>query len=99
VFVSAEVIALLGVGVTQLLAFFSGLAWIHARMDKRFDVVDRQFDAVDRQFDAVDRRFDAVFKRFEAVDRRFAELERELTEVKIAVARMEGPQPRFVTGR
>jgi hypothetical protein len=85
VFVSAEVIALLGVGVTQLLAFFSGLAWIHARMDKRFDVVDRQFDA--------------VFKRFEAVDRRFAELERELTEVKIAVARMEGPQPRFVTGR
>jgi hypothetical protein len=85
VFVSAEVIALLGVGVTQLLAFFSGLAWIHARMDKRFDVVDR--------------RFDAVFKRFEAVDRRFAELERELTEVKIAVARMEGPQPRFVTGR
>lgn len=84
-FVSAEVIALLGVGVTQLLAFFSGLAWIHARMDKRFDVVDGRFDAVD--------------KRFEAVDRRFAELERELTEVKIAVARMEGPQPRFVTGR
>lgn len=37
--------------------------------------------------------------RFAAVDARFDRIEHELTEVKIAIARLEGPRPRLVSTR
>ncbi|WP_217583317.1 hypothetical protein [Microbacterium sp. GbtcB4] len=37
--------------------------------------------------------------RFSAVDAKFDRIERELTEVKIAIARLEGPRPRLVSTR
>jgi len=37
--------------------------------------------------------------RFAAVDAKFDRIEHELTEVKIAIARLEGPQPRLVSTR
>lgn len=39
-----------------------------------------------------DARFDALASRIDAV-------EHEIVEVKIAVARIEGPRPQFLTGR
>ncbi|MEW2009434.1 MULTISPECIES: hypothetical protein [Microbacterium] len=37
--------------------------------------------------------------RFAAVDAKFDRIEHELTEVKIAIARLEGPRPRLVSTR
>ncbi len=37
--------------------------------------------------------------RMDRLEDRMGRLERELTEVKIAVARLEGPAPRLVTAR
>lgn len=37
--------------------------------------------------------------RFSAVDAKFDRIEHELTEVKIAIARLEGPRPRLVSTR
>ncbi|OIJ34713.1 MULTISPECIES: hypothetical protein [unclassified Microbacterium] len=37
--------------------------------------------------------------RFAAVDAQFDRIEHELTEVKIAIARLEGPQRRLVSTR
>jgi hypothetical protein len=42
------------------------------------------------------RRLDA---RFDRLEDRVSGVEHELTEVKIAVARLEGPTPRLVTAR
>ncbi|MEE6387742.1 response regulator [Microbacterium paraoxydans] len=47
----------------------------------------------------MDARFAAVDARFAAQDAKFDRIEHELTEVKIAIARLEGPQPRLVTTR
>lgn len=43
-----------------------------------------------------DAHIDAVGDRLDA---RIAGVERELVEVKVAVARIEGPRPRFTTAR
>ncbi|WP_315107096.1 hypothetical protein [uncultured Microbacterium sp.] len=37
--------------------------------------------------------------RFAAVEAKFDRIEHELTEVKIAIARLEGPRPRLVSTR
>ncbi len=47
----------------------------------------------------MDARFAAVDARFAAQDAKFDRIEHELTEVKIAIARLEGPQPRLVSTR
>jgi len=41
-------------------------------------------------------RFDKVDARFERIETRMDRLEAELTEVKIAIARIEGPHPRLL---
>ncbi|KJQ52474.1 hypothetical protein [Microbacterium sp. SA39] len=47
----------------------------------------------------VDARFDKVDARFDRLEDRVSGVEHELTEVKIAVARLEGPPPRLATAR
>ncbi|WP_435748551.1 hypothetical protein [Microbacterium sp. PMB16] len=47
----------------------------------------------------VDARFDKMDARFDRLEDRVTGVEHELTEVKIAVARLEGPPPRLVTAR
>jgi non-ribosomal peptide synthetase component E (peptide arylation enzyme) len=54
-----------------------------------------QMKRIDARFDAVDTRFNAVDTRFNAVDTRLTHLESELVDVKITIARLEGPQRRF----
>lgn len=47
----------------------------------------------------MDARFAAADARFAAQDAKFDRIEHGLTEVKIAIARLEGPQPRLVSTR
>jgi hypothetical protein len=83
---SAEVISMIlvaaGVLITLGGGFFAGLAWMIWRMDERFDKVDERFE-----------KFDA---RFEKIDERLSQVRSELNDVKVAVARLEGPQPRLI---
>ncbi|PKQ34781.1 MAG: response regulator [Actinobacteria bacterium HGW-Actinobacteria-11] len=51
---------------------------------------------MDARFAAVDARFDAQEAKY---DVRFTRIEQEVFEVKIAIARLEGPTPRFIAAR
>lgn len=85
-YVSVEVITMLATAATTLVAIISGFGWMIGRMDTRFAAMEAKFDA----------KFDA---RFAIQDAKFDRIEHELTEVKIAIARLEGPQPRLVSTR
>ncbi|TFB16544.1 response regulator [Microbacterium sp. 3H14] len=51
---------------------------------------------MDARFAAVDARFDAQEAKY---DVRFTRIEQEVFEVKIAIARLEGPTPRLIAAR
>src|SRR5690606_29284909 len=87
VFVSTDVVTMLASLVTILVALFGGFAWMIRRMDAGFAAQDARFEA----------RFAAQDARFDRVDDRLGRVEQELTEVKIAIARLEGPTPRLLT--
>ena len=79
------ILAAAGVLITLGGGFFAGLAWLFRRMDERFDKVDERFDKVDERFDKMDERISQV--------------QSELNDVKVAVARLEGPHPRLIFPR
>ena len=85
-YVSVEVITMLATAVTLLVAIISGFGWMINRMDARFAEVVAKFDA---RFEAQDAKLDARFDR----------IEQEIVEVKIAIARLEGPTPRLIAAR
>ncbi|WP_454131181.1 response regulator [Microbacterium lacticum] len=98
--VSGEVIATLGVGATLLVATVAGFGWMIQYVDRRFARVDDQFARVDEKFARVDEKIDAQGESVrEIITARVGAVERELVELKVAVARMEGPRPRFSTAR
>ena len=104
---------LVAIGAAILGGVFGMLHYLEKRLNQHFAGIDRRFDEVDRRFEEVDRRFEEVDRRFDVVDRRFDEVDRriglledgsstmagELTEVKIAIARFEGPAPRLISAR
>ncbi|WP_159574599.1 hypothetical protein [Microbacterium sp. 8M] len=79
------VIAASAVLVTLGIGLFAGFAWVVRRIDRVEDKLSARFDGVSARFDGVSARFDGV--------------EAELTEVKIAIARLEGPRPHLILGR
>lgn len=85
-YVSVEVITMLATAVTLLVAIISGFGWMINRMDARFAEVVATFNA---RFETQDAKFDARFDR----------IEQEIVEVKIAIARLEGPTPRLIAAR
>lgn len=102
-YVSVEVITMLATAAATLVAIVSGFGRMITRMDARFAAQDvkleLRFDRIDRRFERVDERFERIDERFDRVDQRLRLVEREMTEVKIAVARLEGPTPRLVAAR
>ncbi|QDZ14502.1 hypothetical protein [Humibacter ginsenosidimutans] len=62
-------------------------------------MLSRQTKAVDSRLDAfevrVSQRFDRLDDRFDRLDDRVTRVEGELVEVKVAIARIEGPRPRL----
>lgn len=98
---SVEVIALIltaaGVVVTLGGGMLASSAWIIKRTDARLAQSDANNTA---RFNAVDARFDKfesqVVKEFKEVRTEMGELRADLNDVKVAVARLEGPHPRLI---
>lgn len=93
---SIEVITIVASAATLLVALISGFGWVVSRMDARFAQQDARIEA---RFAGVDGRFTGMEERFHGIEARLAGVEHELTEVKIAVARIEGPPRRFIEAR
>jgi hypothetical protein len=114
-FVSVEVITMLACAVSIIIAFVSGCGWLINRMDVRFARMDARIDEkfaaqdarIDEKFAAQDARIDEKFaaqdaridEKFVRIDEKFVGVEHELAELRIAVARLEGPPRRFVSVR
>jgi len=100
---SVEVISIIlaaaGILITLGGGFLAGLAWVIRRMDEQFDKVDKRFDRIDQRFEQVDQRFEKVDERFERMHEQIGQVQSELNDVKVAVARLEGPQPRLILPR
>ncbi|MDQ1136033.1 septal ring factor EnvC (AmiA/AmiB activator) [Microbacterium sp. SORGH_AS 1204] len=99
-----------GLVVSVSTTVLGGTKWllhrVEQRTDQRFAQVDQRFAQVDQRFAQVDQRFAQVDQRFAQVDQRFAQVDQQLrsvaesvTELKIAVARIEGPHPPFLIAR
>lgn len=86
-------IALAAFFLTFAVAILCGMKWMLTRLERR---TDERFDRVDRRFDRLESSTD---ERFADVDRRFAEVGATLMDVKIALARLEGPHPPFLIAR
>lgn len=105
------VISAAGVLVTLVGAFVGAGAWMirrvdgqfersEERMDRRFAQSEARMEArMDVRFAQIDERFAQVDARFDRVEERLTGVERELVEVKIAVARLEGPPRHLIAAR
>lgn len=101
---SVEMIAMIIAAASLLVTLggglFAGFAWMLRRIDEKFAKVDERFvqaeASVKAQFDKVDERFDRVDQKFDRIDECINGVQAELTEVKVAVARLEGPRPRLI---
>jgi len=96
-----------GLVVTLSVTILGGTKWMlgrvehrtnarFAEMDARFDRMDARFDRMDARFDRMDARFDRMETR---TDERCAEVGASLMEVKLGLARLEGPHPPFLIAR
>ncbi|MFT4259140.1 response regulator [Microbacterium sp.] len=65
------------------------------QVDARLDRMDDRFDRMDTRLDRMDSRFDRMDIRLDRMDEHLGQLGSELVEVKIAIARLEGPQRRL----
>lgn len=109
----AVVLSAVGIVVTLGSSMFVGFAWcvrrtdaVERRLNDRIDEVERKLNA---RIDEVERKLSARIDEVErTLNARIDEVERSLTdridavghettEVKIAVARLEGPVPRLLT--
>ena len=92
------ILSAIGVVLTLTTTLFAAGAWMVRRIDDRIDAVDEKLstriDAVD---DKLSTRIDAVDDKLSA---RIDAIATDVTDLKIAVARLEGP-PRHLlsTGR
>ncbi len=75
------IISLFAFGVAML----GGVGWMISHQTRQ---IDRRFDGLDARFAQVDTRMDRIEVRMERV-------ENELVDVKIAIARLEGPAKRL----
>jgi len=107
---SAELIATLSAFITLGFGMVASAAWMIRRIDTsteslrtdlggRIDKVDSRIDKVDARIDKVDARIDKVDSRLDKLDDRLEGLGREITDVKVSVARWEGPRPHLLTAK
>ncbi|MEV8173062.1 response regulator [Microbacterium sp. NPDC079176] len=95
--VSIELVTMIVTVATTLLGLAAGFGWMITRTDARFEMFEQRMDA---RFEKVEQRMDARFEKFEQrMDARFEKVAVELGEVKIAIARLEGPAPRPLVAR
>ncbi len=71
-----------------------------ARIDEKFALQDARIDEKFAAQDArIDERFARIDERFARIDEKFVGVDRELGELRIAIARLEGPPRRLATVR
>lgn len=85
----AVIITAASLFVTVVGGLFAVSAWILRQMDARFDKVDARFEKVDEQFNNVNEQFKEMATQMSG-------LRAELNDVKVAVARLEGPHQRLI---
>lgn len=79
--------------IIALFAFtLTVLGGVAGLLSKQTRELDARFAQVDARFDRMDARFDRMDDRLDRMDDRFERIEGELVEVKIAIARIEGPR-------
>lgn len=97
---SAEMITMI-VGIVGAIATIFGgmyvmLQRLETRITARFEQVDARFSQVDARFDKIEKRSDA---RFDRVDEELREMRGDIIDLKVAVARIEGPQQTLLPSR
>jgi hypothetical protein len=80
------ILSAIGVVLTLTTSLFAAGAWMVRRIDDRIDAVDEKLST---RIDAVDEKLST---RIDAVAT-------DVTDLKIAVARLEGPPRRLLTSR
>jgi uncharacterized membrane protein len=83
VFVSPDVIGMIIALFAFTVTVIGGVAGVLARFTKGLEM----------RFEKIDSRFDRVDDCFDRLDQRIHRVEDELVEVKVAIARLEGPRP------
>lgn len=86
---SPDVIGMIIALFAFTLTVLGGVAGMLARQTKN---LEGQFN---QRFDRIDGRMDRFDGRMDRFDGRMERLENEVVEIKIAVARLEGPQRRL----
>jgi len=92
-YVSIEVLTTIGSFTGLLVAIVAGFGWTIRRSDAQLQQLG---DRLDGRIDRLEERLDA---RIDRLGERFDVLTHEVIEIKIAVARLEGPLPRLVPAR
>lgn len=91
--VSIELVTMVVTVASTLVGLAAGFGWVVTRMDARFASAEQRMDA---RFEDHERRMDA---RFDRVESDVAELKTSMGDVKVAIARLEGPTPRLIVAR
>ncbi len=86
---SIELVTMIVSVASTLLGLAAGFGWVISRTDARFERFEQRMEA---QFDRVDTRF-------ERLEAEVKEVRSELGDVKIAIARLEGPPTRLLAAR
>ncbi len=91
------ILSAIGVVLTLTTSLFAAGAWMVRRIDDRIDAVDEKLST---RIDAVDEKLST---RIDAVDdklsTRIDAVATDVTDLKIAVARLEGPPRHLLTAR
>ena len=103
-FVSAQTLATLASFAAVFLTLAGGFGWIVRRSDTQFqrlaDKIDERARVLHAKIDEQGRLLDAkIDEQTRALGAKIDTQTHELTEVKIAVARLEGPLPRIIPAR
>jgi len=81
--------------VEQKLA--TGIGSVESKLDTKIDTVEQRLDT---KIDSLERKLGARIDRVEQNQAEFrTSVEHEFTEVKVAIARIEGPRPRLILER
>ena len=99
-YVSPEMITMILTGVGTVAAVLGvGLAvYRHsqARLDRRFEQVE---DRLGSRIDRIDSRIDRVESRIDRIEVTLNGVAEDVVELKVSVARLEGPQPTLLRAR
>jgi thymidylate kinase len=82
------------IGIIVSLAAFctTVLGGLHRMLARQTASLESRFERIEERFEKIDARFVHLEEKF---DDRFVRIEEELSQVKVAIARLEGPLPRL----